>query len=101
MCFLFVSNDNMLSVEDSAEHVENTGSKILNYYKVDGAWSKLGGAKNIRCIFCANFLTGCRAVLAQMKANENLVFEYVKMMIFNRHVSFMTIGKKAGFLQRG
>ena len=39
MCFLF---------EDDAEDVENTGSNIWNYHKVDCALSKRGGAKNIR-----------------------------------------------------
>ena len=71
MCFLLMSNDNVLSVEDYAKDVENTGSNIWNYYKVDGAQSKWGGAKNIRCIFCDTLLTGPggRAVLAQKKAN--------------------------------
>ena len=63
-----MSNDNVLSVEDYAEDVENTGSNIWNYYKVDGAQSKLGGTKNIRCIFCDSSLTG-RTVLAQKRAN--------------------------------
>ena len=35
-----MSNDNVLSVEDHAEDVKNTGSKISNYYKIDGAQSK-------------------------------------------------------------
>ena len=75
-----MSNNNVLSVEDDAEDVEHTGSIIWNYYKVDGAQSKRGGAKNITCIFCDTSLTGCsssrafahilgRAVLAQKKAN--------------------------------
>ena len=42
MCFQF---------EDYAADDENTGSNIWNYHQVDGAQSKLGGAKNIRCIF--------------------------------------------------
>ena len=40
MCFLFMPNDNMLSVEDNDEDVENTGSNVWNYCKVDGAQSK-------------------------------------------------------------
>jgi hypothetical protein len=41
-------NDEVLSVEEpDAEEAEHTGSIIWNYYKVDGAQSKLGGAKNI------------------------------------------------------
>ena len=31
----------MLAVVDDAEHVENTGPNIWNYYKVDGAQSKM------------------------------------------------------------
>ena len=55
MCFLLMSNDNVLSVEDiedNTEHVENTGSNIWTYYKADGAQSNWGSATNIRCIFC-------------------------------------------------
>ena len=52
MCFLLISNDNVLSVEEDAKDVENTGSKIWNYYKIDGAHSKWGGGNNISCIFC-------------------------------------------------
>ena len=40
MCFLFMPNDNMLSVEDNDEDVENTGSIVWNYCIVDGAQSK-------------------------------------------------------------
>ena len=54
MCFLLMSNDNVLYVEDDAEDVENTGSNIWNYYRVHCAQSKWGGTKNIRCIFCDN-----------------------------------------------
>ena len=38
---LSMSNNNVLSVEDDAEVVEHTGSIIWNYYKVDGAQSKV------------------------------------------------------------
>ena len=60
--------DNVLSAEYDAEHVEKAGSNIRNYYKVDGAQSKRGGAKNIKCIFCDTSLAG-RAFLVQKKAN--------------------------------
>ena len=81
MCFLLMSNDNVLSVEDDAEHVENTGSNIRNYYKVDGAQSKW----NIRCIFCDHFLTGGRAVLAQKKANVGSCVR-IRKNDYNRYV---------------
>ena len=55
MCFLLMFNDNVLSVEDDAEHAENTGPNIRNYYKVDGPQSIRVGAKNIRRIFCDTF----------------------------------------------
>ena len=42
-----MSSNNMLSVEDDAEDVENTGSKIWNYYEVDGDQSKREGTKNM------------------------------------------------------
>ena len=85
MCFLLMSNDNVLSVEDDAEHVENTGPNIRNYYKVDGsgAQSIRVGAKNIRCIFCDTFQTGVELFLRKRRQILNLVFEYVKMMIIN------------------
>ena len=53
-------NDNVLSVEDDAEHAENTGPNIRNYYKVDGsgAQSIRVGAKNIRRIFVILFKRG-------------------------------------------
>ena len=74
MCFLFLSNDNVLSVVDYAEHVENTGSNIRNYYKVDGAQSKQGGAKNIRCIICDNFCLGAEQFLRKRRQMLDLVF---------------------------
>ena len=73
-----ISNDIVLSVEDHAEDVKNTGSKISNYYKIDGAQSKLPGTKNIRCIFCDTFLTEGRAVLVQKKQMLDLVFQLCK-----------------------
>ena len=30
-CFLFMYNDNVLSVEDDAENLENKGSNVPNY----------------------------------------------------------------------
>ena len=82
---LLMSNDNVPSVEDDAEHVENTGPNIRNYYKVDGsgAQSIRVGAKNIRCIFCDTFQTGVELFLRKRRQILNLVFEYVKMMIIN------------------
>ena len=73
-----MSNDNELSVEDNAEDVENTGTNTWNYYKIDGAQSKLPGTKNIRCIFCDTFLTEGRAVLVQKKQMLDLVFQLCK-----------------------
>ena len=60
--------------------VEQTGTVIWNYYKVDGAHSKRGRAKNITCTFCDTAFTGCsssrafahiigRAVLGQERSN--------------------------------
>ena len=40
MYFLSMSNDNVLSVEDDAEYVENIGSNIQNYYKIDAHCSE-------------------------------------------------------------
>ena len=99
-----MSNDIVLSVEDDAEDVENTGSIIWNYYKIDGAQSKRGGAKNIRCIFCDTYLTGCsssrafahilgRAVLAQKKANVGACVP-IRKKDDNRHKEFK-IAQKA------
>jgi hypothetical protein len=62
------------------EDVEQTGTSIWNYYKIDGVQSKRGGAKNITCTFCDTTFTGCsstrafghilgRAVLGQKRSN--------------------------------
>ena len=76
----------MLSIEDDAEDVQHTGSIGCNYYNVDGAQSKRGGAKNIPCIFCGTSLAGRsssrafahilgRAVLKQMRANVGALYQ--------------------------
>ena len=88
ICFLLTSNDNLLSAEYNAEHVEKAGSNIRNYYKVDGAQSKRGGAKN-----CDNFLTGGRAVLVQKKANVRSCVQ-IRKNDDNRYVEFK-IAQKA------
>ena len=65
---------------DDVEDVEHAGSIIWNYYKIDGAHSKNGGAKNVTCTFCDNSFTACsstrafahilgRAVLGQKRAH--------------------------------
>jgi hypothetical protein len=77
-----LETDDVTWVPDAqdAPDVEQTGSIIWNYYKVDGAQSKQGGAKNAMCTFCDSSFTGCsafrafahilgRAVLGQKKAN--------------------------------
>ena len=86
-------NDNVLSVEDDAEHVENTGPNIRNYNKVDGAQSIRVGAKDIRCIFCDTFWTGGRAVLAQKNANVECCVR-IRKSDDNRYVEFK-IAQKA------
>ena len=65
---------------DDVEDVEQAGSIIWNYYKIDGAHSKNGRAKNVTCTFCDNSFTACsstrafahilgRAVLGQKRAH--------------------------------
>jgi hypothetical protein len=77
-----MENDEVLSVQEpeADEDLEQKGSIIWNYYKVDGVQSKRGGAKNVTCTFCDTAFTGCsssrafahilgRAVLGQKRAN--------------------------------
>jgi hypothetical protein len=75
-----------------------TGSIIWNYYKIDGAQSKQGGAKNAMCTFCDSSFTGCstslafahilgRAVLSQKKQKLEHVCQYVEKMIIGMHNS--------------
>ena len=65
---------------DADVDIEQTGTIIWNYYKIDGAQSRGGGAKNITCTFCDTSFTGCastrafahilgRAVLGQKRSN--------------------------------
>ena len=63
-------NDNVLSVEDDPKDVEDSGLIIWNYYKVDGAQSKQGGAKYTPCIsgFCDTSLTECSDYCSPSKA---------------------------------
>ena len=60
--------------------IKQAGPIIWNYYKMDGAQSKRGCAKNAMCAFCDSSFTGCstsrafahllgRAVLGQKIAN--------------------------------
>ena len=60
-----VDND-VISRQDSEENeeLELTGTIIWNYYKIDGAQSKKGGAKNVTCTFCDNSFTGCSSTRA-------------------------------------
>jgi hypothetical protein len=52
----------MMLIDD----VEHAGSIIWNYYKIDGAHSKNGGAKNVTCTFssCDNSFTACSSTRA-------------------------------------
>ena len=72
----------MLSSQDpeAFEDIEQTGSIIWKYYKIDGVQSKRGGAKNVTCTFCDTAFAGCsssrafahipgRAVLGQQRSN--------------------------------
>ena len=74
--------DDELSSQDpeAVEDIEQTGSIIWKYYKIDGAQSKRGGAKNVTCTFCDTVFTGCsssqafahilgRAVLGKQRSN--------------------------------
>ena len=67
MCFLF-------------KDVENTGSKIWNYYKFYGAQSKQ------EVTFCDTSLTG-RAALVQKKANDGACFP-IREKDNNQYVDF-------------
>ena len=61
MCFLLRTMLKMLNIK---------GLIIWNYYKVDGAQSKRGGAKYIPCIsgFCDTSLTECSDYCSPSKA---------------------------------
>jgi hypothetical protein len=54
---------------DADGYVEQTGSIILNYNKVDGIQSKRGGVKNITCTFCDAAFTGCSRAFAHILGN--------------------------------
>jgi hypothetical protein len=73
-----LETDDVTWVPDAqdAPDVEQTGSIIWNYYKIDGAQSKQCSAKNAMCTFCDSSFTGCstsrahilgRAFLGQKK----------------------------------
>ena len=101
--------DNVLLVPDAqdapvlAPDVEQTGSIIWNYCKIDGAQSKRGGAKNVTCTFCDTAFTGCsssrafahilgRAVLGQKKANVAACLP-IRKEDDNRYTQFKTAQK--------
>ena len=56
-----LETDDVTLVPDAqdAPDIEQTGSIIWNYYKIDGAQSKRGGAKNAMCTFCDSSFTSC------------------------------------------
>ncbi len=62
---------------EADEDVKHTGTIIWNYYKIDGAQSKNGGATNVTCTFCDTSFSGSRAfahilgkaVLSQKRPN--------------------------------
>ena len=84
MCFLLMSNDNVLSVGDNAEDVENTGSNIWNYYKVDGAHCS-EQTRSHSVTFCETSFTGraARLFLHRRKQMLELVFQCVKRTIID------------------
>ena len=100
---------NVLSVPDDqpaaqdAQDVEQTGSIIWNYYKIDGVQSKQGGAKNVRCAFCDTAFIGCsssrafahilgRAVLDQKRPNVAACAP-IRKEDDNRYAQFKTAQK--------
>ena len=71
----------MLSVEDDPKDVEDSGLIIWNYYKVDGAQSKQGGAKYIKCLFCETSLTVCSSSWALAHVLVELFLLKIKQML--------------------
>jgi hypothetical protein len=55
-----------ISSEDPVadEDVDQAGSIIWNYFKINGVQSRHGGAKNITCTFCDTPFTGCSSTSA-------------------------------------
>ncbi len=66
MLVMSIEEVEVLSSQDAEvdEDVEQTGTSIWDYYKIDGDQSKRGGAKNITCTFCDTTFTGCSSTRA-------------------------------------